>query len=343
MPQLQPDYYTTDVAPPTLAITKSNTSNTSNINSKTYLKYKAKLARLDKLTKFKKSAIVKIHIINKPSSSSSNTKFEPSTRSRSSSTSTIFVDDASSKSEGEDKCCCCCLEQVPNYTVTTTECSPRISLDELQDSLVEENKGDDDDLEEKNIRLFNADEKSVDDISIVPSSPPPQYKSVALAASPSNEMEMETETEMAVSPTEAQIQPRSHTPSITEHRPTTSSSTTSTTISTTISTTNTPINPTQIKFKSQLNQYLASIETEDLTYFSEPYTSLKQYNKSTMQQYSRYKLINDKRHHCINYYWLYLDIRTNNQLIDSMYVSWYSWMSGLITFMIIYALFVCLC
>lgn len=294
MPQLQPDYYTTEVVSskytqPSLKFIKNNN------NNKTYLKYRAKF------TKFRKNAIIKFRIVSRTDNNKSKSK-SPS-RSRSSSNSTIFVDDIS---KSEDESCSCC-EKVPNYTVTTTECSPRISLDELQDSLVESN-------DEKSVHLLIEDEKcaQVDDTtSVLPSSPPPQYKTIA--SSPNDQLDTSSDTSETATQTYTL-------PTANPHPPT-------------------PIDPTQIKFKSQLNQYLASLETEEI-YHTEPYTSLKKYNKTTNQQYSRYQLTNMEKHQCINYYWLYLDIRQNNLLVNSLYISWYSWMSGLVTFMIIYALFV---
>ncbi|KAI5953016.1 hypothetical protein KGF57_004008 [Candida theae] len=333
MPQLQPDYYVSEVASskytqPPVKQTRGNnkdatTSTTTAANSKTYLKFKAKFS------KFRQNAIIKLRIANKSTSltKSVGPSSKSKSRSRSSSTSTIFVDDVS-KSEDESGSCCYC-DKMPDCIVTTTECSPRISLDELQDSLVESA------VDKEVLVSVDEEKKEVtidkdDGVSTVPSCPPPQYKAVEVVARDGFE-----------STTSVKSRIRLHKPS---------------------SVSNLPIKPTQIKFKSQLNQYLATLEKKEPTKSTltspttptspptptsiqfEPYLSLKQYNKTTDQQYSQYKLINknEAEYHCVDYYWLYLDIRSNSQLVSSLYMSWYSWMSGMITFMIVYALYVCL-
>ncbi|KAI5962882.1 hypothetical protein CANMA_003657 [Candida margitis] len=335
-------YLATEVVYPgyTSPLSAAPSSPRSINNNKTYLKYKARF------TKFRKSAIIKLRIINKANSKTKSFSSSSTTRGKSSSNGTIFVGNIS-KNEDESFC----SDKIPDYTITTSECSPRLSLDELQDSLVE-NKSNDSDEEEEEVKsschssiveekcqqvvVDNNDSTAAE--CQLPSSPPPQYK--AVTSPPTDQLDTVSSptsaSTLASSPASTHGQPHPHT----------------------------PVKPTQIKFKSQLNQYLASFEeqkqsqpqpqqleqqkeqvqtTSPSSLYTEPYTSLKQYNKTTNQQYSQYQLINPQKHKCINYYWLYLDLRQNHQLVTSLHVGWYSWTSGLITFMIIYALFVCLC
>ncbi|KAG5418897.1 hypothetical protein I9W82_003615 [Candida metapsilosis] len=315
MPQLQSNYCVREAPPPpphsnttSVKFVSNRNNHSSSSSNKTYLKFKAKF------TKFRKNVVIKLHIVNK---STAFVKSKSPSRSRSSSNnsnSTIFVGDVVCKSQdGGDSFSQCCLEKVlPDYTVTTTECSPRISLDELQDSLVESNDEKSVSLSVDETQVVVVENKHHDSCaSVVPSSPPPQYKAVS-----------STNDQLDTSSNVDHPQVEVHLPSTADTAPPT-----------------TPIKPSQIKFKSQLNQYLASLESEEP---SEPYTSLQQYNKTTDQQYAKYQLINTNTHQCVNYYWLYLDIRQNNQFVASLYGSWYNWMSGLITFTLFYLVYACL-
>lgn len=313
MPQLQPDYYVREAAPhsnpASVKFVSNSNSHNSSSNSKTYLKFKAKF------TKFRKNVTIKLHIVNK---STAFVKSKSPSRSRSSSnnsSNTIFVGDVVCKSQdGGDSFSQCCMEKVlPDYTVTTTECSPRISLDELQDSLVESNDEKSVSLPIEETQAVVVEDESHDSCaSVVPCSPPPQYKAIA-----SSNDHLDT-TSSNVDQPQVEVQQ----PTMINSVPPS------------------PIKPSQIKFKSQLNQYLASLESEEP---SEPYTSLQQYNKTTDQQYAKYQLIStESSYQCVNYYWLYLDIRQNNQFVASLYASWYSWISGLITFTLFYLVYACL-
>ncbi|KAI5962120.1 uncharacterized protein KGF55_003196 [Candida pseudojiufengensis] len=74
------------------------------------------------------------------------------------------------------------------------------------------------------------------------------------------------------------------------------------------------VTPT-IKFKSQLNQYLASLEEQE-EIETKPYLNYTTYINKINSKYLNYQQLNNNKNRCINYYWLQLELERNRWYIE---------------------------